>query len=48
MYTKNLVPFPGSVEYQQGTDLRVELPYRRTLRNLHAHLCAGTGTDLVL
>ena len=26
----NLVPFPGSVEYQQGTDLRVELPYSCT------------------
>jgi hypothetical protein len=26
-----LFTFPGSVEYQQGTDLRVESPYRRTL-----------------
>jgi hypothetical protein len=26
----------------------VELPYRRTLRNPQAHLCVGTGTDLVL
>jgi hypothetical protein len=32
---------------QLGTDLRVKLPYRRTLRNVQAHLCAGTGTDLV-
>ena len=45
-----LFPFPGNVEYmyQQGTDLRVDLPHRRTLRNPHAHLCAGTGTNLVL
>jgi hypothetical protein len=35
-------------EYQHGTDLRVELPYRRTLHNPHAHLCAGAGTDLLL